>query len=211
MKTKALKDAAPAEKVDLRQTSLYALSDEFVRLDKDIEAVGGDVSEGTEGAALADRLAWVYDLIRSKVDNVVRYVRCLEMHANGVAEERKRLQEMERWDKNKIDRLKALSMEVMEKMGPDVRELKGELFKIARQKNGGETPIKLLEEDVSHWPERFTKWVPSIDMDAVRKALLDERSAIDAAVAAGTPPPPRDPELEKLAVFGEVGQHIRFK
>ena len=192
-------------------TSLYALTDEALRLDQEIAVIGGDVSEGTAGADLAEKLAWVREMIVRKVDNVVRYVRSLKAHRDGIAAEIEWLKALQGYDDNKMERLKGLCMDVMKLQGPDVLELKGDIFKIARQKNGGATPIKLLEEDVTKWPERFTKWLPSIDQEAVRKALQAEREAIEAAVAAGTPPPARDPELAKFAEFGEVGQHIRFK
>lgn len=195
---------------DVRGVTLYVLSDEIMKLDEEIEVLGGDVSEGTPGEQLVERLAWVYELIKTKVDNVVRYVRNLETHRDGLKAEMERLSLMARYDDNKVKRLKAMALEVMANMGPDTKELKGELFKIARQKNGGETPIKLLEEDVAKWPERLTKWVPAIDMEAVRKELQAERDAY-AAVPPGETPLARNPELAKLAEFGEVGHHIRFR
>lgn len=190
-------------------TSLYALTDEALKLDQEIAVLGGEVSEGTEGAAIAEKLEWVRALIVKKVDNVVRYVRSLTAHRDAVAAEIEFLQTIKGYDDNKLKSLKQLCLDVMEKQGPDVKELKGEIFKIAKQRNGGKTPIEWLVDDPTKMPEAFTKWVPAVDEEAVRRALEADALAEVAAKEAGQEFKPS--EVAKIARFGAVGHHIRFK
>lgn len=144
---------------------------EILRLvDEEMERTGGDVTEGTEGNALMERLK-SYDLkMKDKVDGYATVVRVLELDAKVLNEEVKRLADRSRAFDNKAKRLKQLLGFSMLQLG--TRKIEGLKFTASIQANGGKQPLKIKDGvDVEKIPAKFQKIDISIDTEKVRAGL----------------------------------------
>lgn len=174
--------------------SLYDLSDEIIKLDILLNDLGGDVSEGSKGQELAQRLESAYEMVENKIDGIVRYAKSLEAHTEAVKAEYERLNKIKRFNENKIKRLKDMVKTVCHRLGRD--ELRGEVFSVKECKSGGKEPLKLIVEDISKYPSKYVKTeiVSTIDKEAVKKGLSE-----------------KDPDLDGLAEIQEKSTYIKFK
>lgn len=173
-------------------TSLYELTEDLVALNRLLEELGGDVTDGTQGQTL-ERWAEEFDWkLRDKVDGYATIIRNIEGDALLLEEEITRLQNRKRVLDNRVARLKALAKYSMERLG--TRKMEGLKFTLALQKAGGQDPLELLVEDVEQFPSRFLRIRKEADKDALRKALVE-----------------KDPEAARLARLGERGDYVRVR
>ena len=174
-------------------SSLYALTEELVALDKLLAELGGDVSEGTQGQTLekwAEEFDWK---MKEKVDAYGGLYQSLKADVDAITDEIKRLNDRAMVLENRGARLKALAKYSMDRL--QVRKLEGVRFTIAIQKNGGKDPVEVLvqPEDLPD-PYRREKIVISPDADAIRAGLEK-----------------KDPLLEGKARMGERGESVRIR
>lgn len=144
---------------------------EILRLvDEEMERTGGDVTEGTEGNALMERLK-KYDLkLKDKIDGYATVVRVLELDSKVLAEEVKRMADRSRSFENKAKRLKELLGFSMMQLG--TRKLEGLKFTASIQAHGGKQPLKIKDGiDVERIPAKYQKIDISIDTEKVRAGI----------------------------------------
>ena len=173
-------------------SSLYTLTEELVKLDQMLIAAGGEVTEGTDGASLEEWLKAYEWQVTDKVDAYGGLIKNWQADIEAISAEATRLSDRARVITNKIKRLKEMAGLAMKMRG--IRKLEGTLFTIALQKNGGKPPLIMLVEDVAKLPEQFVKRTPAADSEAIRAALEL-----------------KDPEAEKVARIGEVGESVRIR
>jgi hypothetical protein len=185
-----------------KKPSLIDIASEKLAIEKLLEDNGGDLDQEFNGKPLAEWLE-TYDIAeRDKLDRICYVVAAFEADAALCAaqakpfkDEAKRLSERVKQKERRADRLKESILVVLKMHG--VQKVEAPLHTVWRQGNGGEIPvIPIGEVDPKDLPERFrkTETVYSMDKEAVRKALLAE-----------------DPEAQKYAILGEVGEHLRIK
>lgn len=176
-------------------SSLYELTEELVSLHQLLFELGGDVTEGTEGATL-EQWAQEYDWKhRQKVDGYASLIKGIEADVEQMEAEMARLRERAQVFTNRAARLKALAKFSMERL--QTRKLEGVKFTISIQKNGGKPPLEILGDPalvVERMPDRFVKVRKSPDNDALREALAKD-----------------DPEAAKFAKIGEPGESVRVR
>lgn len=173
-------------------SSLYALTEELLKLDHILAAAGGDLSVESDGATLEDWLKAYEWQVGEKVDAYGGLIKNWEADVEAIAAEAKRLRDRATVIENKIKRLKETAKLAMTMRG--IRKLEGTLFTIAIQKNGGKPPLVMLVDDLAKIPTKFLKNNPSVDSDAVRLALEA-----------------KDPEAEKVARIDPPGESVRIR
>jgi hypothetical protein len=144
---------------------------EILRLvDEEMEATGGDVTDGSRGAALMEKLKSFDIKMKDKIDTYATVVRVLEMDAKILKEERDRIAARAVSFENKAKRLKDLLQFSMLQLG--TRKIEGVKFTAAIQAHGGKQAMEfkpgVMPETV---PAKFQRVEIKIDSDKVRAAL----------------------------------------
>jgi len=173
-------------------SSLYQISEKLKELETLMEAAGGDVSEGSEGANLEKWIETYEWQQREKVDAYCEHIRNIEGDILAINAEVKRLSDRSKSLSNKVDRMKDMLKVAME--FKQVRKLDGVKFGVAIQKNGGKPPIEITEEDPAKLPIHLVKIIRQPDKDAIREALENG-----------------DPEAAKVARIGTPGESVRIR
>jgi hypothetical protein len=180
-----------------KAVTLFDIEAAKKRVEEALEVEGGDVSEGTEGAVLAERLEKLEMTERQKVD-AIGWI-WAEIDASIAAMEATRetlvkpLQDRIRVFTNRRERLKDGIKYVFGHWG--LLKVEGHTKTIYIQKNGGKPALK-LKVGIDQLPEKFKRTVTEVvaDTDAIRKA-----------VEAG------DPDALHIAEMGDVGTSVRIK
>lgn len=187
-------------------TTLYELGEYLLDLDRMLEESKGEITPEIEGL-----LGETEEAIRSKVDGLGRFIRCLEAHRDSCTEEADRLKDKADAADHKIDRLKSYVESVMVRTGRD--RFAGAIFTVRRQRNGGKEPLTLLirPEDL---PLEFRYSVPiqyKANEDAIRQAMkasgIDMLCAEVPATINGQP----DTILTPIARLEPRGFHLRVE
>lgn len=121
-----------------------------------------------------------------KAESYAKVIRNMESDSDAYKQEARRLTDKAAVIDNGINRLKSTLKAAMEVTGH--LKIKGDLFTVAVQKNGGVQPLNITG-DV---PEEYKKVIYETDNAAIRKALADGK------------------ELD-FAVLGERGTSLRIK
>ncbi len=174
------------------ELGLYEISEQIQALSTLLAELGGDVTEGTEGATLekwAQEYQWME---REKVDGYIKLIKNIEGQQGAIDEEVKALTEKSRVLDNRISRLKAMVRYVMDQR--KIKALEGKVWKFVIQKNGGKDPVELLVEDPEKLPDELVKITRRPDIDAIRMALEAKK-----------------PEALAVAKLGERGESLRIK
>lgn len=172
----------------MENKSLYQISVELEPLEKALESLGGEIDGNEELVKLVEGLILKE---QQKVDQYGRYALFLKNSIELIKAETKRLKERETVFANKLKRLKDAAKSAMEVR--DIKKIAGTLFSLTVCKNGGETPIEVVEEDIERWPTKYVKREASFDMTALRDGLENN-----------------DPEAMKIARFIDPGTHIKI-
>ena len=137
---------------------------------------------------LLDTLEAVQGEYEDKLEAYCKVIKNLETDAEAFKMEAQRLTDKRRVLENNIARLKRAMFDSMKATG--TAKVKGQLFTVAIQKNGGKLPV-VVTADVSALPEDCVKVVKSPDLEAISK-LIDSGNT-------------------EYAHYGERGESLRIR
>lgn len=166
--------------------TLYQVGEELQALDQLLAECEGEWTPEIE--------AWFAEygaLEAAKVDGYVGFIKDREAYAAACKAAEDQLAAKRKVAERAIERLKAHAKAVMDLQGKT--ELKGTIWRLAIQKNGGKPPLKLAVEP-EQLPRHYQTIAVSANTDALREAL-----------AAG------DEEAAQLAALQPVGTHLRIR
>ena len=142
--------------------NIYELGSSFDLIWNLIE---GEVMDENE---LDDAFTNLVDDTKDKFENCCKYIRNVDADIEGIDAEIKRLQAKKKSLTNGKDRLKALMLRVLQKMGE--KKLPCGTFTVSRQNNP--ESIVLDEQYIENIPERYLKPKdPEIDRTAMKDVL----------------------------------------
>lgn len=136
-------------------------------IDADDEAVLKDTLEGVQGE---------YEY---KLEAYCKVIKNLEADMDALKNEAKRLTDKRKVLENNIERLKKAMFDSMKATGTD--KVKGKLFTVAIQKNGGVIPITYNKEDKNitvNLPDELVNYVETPNLEAIR-ALLEAGKTVE--------------------------------
>lgn len=143
---------------------LYELTADILALQEmlenplDDEQVLLDTLEGVEGE---------YEL---KLEAYCKVIKNLEADMDALKAEAKRLTDKRKVLENNVNRLKKAMFDSMKATGKD--KVKGQLFSVAIQKNGGKLPVIMADDaDTSKLPDNLVIVTESPALDAIRELL----------------------------------------
>ena len=161
---------------------LYELTGDILQLQEMLE-------EGLDDEqVLLDTLEGVQGEYEYKLENYCKVIKNLEADVDALKAEAKRLTNKCKVLENNIERLKKAMYSSMKATGTN--KVKGQIFSVAIQKNGGKLPV-IVDVDVAYLPDELVKVTESPDLDAIAKMLEQGESP--------------------LAHFGERGESLRIK
>ena len=137
---------------------------------------------------LADTLEAVQGEYETKLEAYCKVIKNLEADMEAFKAEAKRLTDKRKVLENNVDRLKKAMFDSMKVTGTD--KVKGSIFTVAIQKNGGKLPV-IVDVDTAYLPKELVKVVETPDLEAIGKMLEQGESM--------------------LAHFGERGESLRIK
>lgn len=138
---------------------------------------------------LADTLEAVEGEYEIKLENYCKVIRNLEASITAVKDEITRLTNKRKSLEKNIDRLKEVMFTSMKTTG--INKVKGTLFTVSIQKNGGKEPV-IVDVDTYDLPDELVRIKEEPDIDAIREYIK------------------LYPEC-KYAHFGERGESLRIK
>lgn len=138
---------------------------------------------------LADTLEAVEGDYEVKLENYCKVIKNLEADVEALKNETKRLTDKKRSLENNIDRLKKAMFESMKQT--NTSKVKGQVFTVAIQKNGGKAPV-IVDVSTAELPDELVRIKEDPDIEAIRTYLEN------------------NPDSE-LAHFGERGESLRIK
>ena len=154
----------------------------------DILALQSMLEDSVDDQLLLDTLESVQGEYEFKLESYCKVIKNLEADVEALKNEAKRLTDKRKVLENNVDRLKKAMFDSMKATGTD--KVKGSIFTVAIQKNGGKLPV-IVDVDTAYLPKELVKVVESPDLEAIGK-LLEQ----------GDSP---------LAHFGERGESLRIK
>ena len=166
-------------------SSLYEVTGNILALQEllesplDDEEVLKDTLEGVQGE---------YEL---KLEAYCKVIKNLESDMEALKNEAKRLTDKRKVLENNVDRLKKAMFDSMKATNTD--KVKGQLFTVAIQKNGGKLPV-IVDVPTKDLPDDLVKIVESPDLDAIYN-LMDKLDVTEC----------------EYAHFGERGESLRIK
>lgn len=166
-------------------SNLYELTGDLLQLQEMLE-------DDVDPEVLADTLEAVQGEYEIKLENYCKVIKNLEADIVGIKAEVTRLTNKKKVLENNIDRLKKAMFDSMKATG--IPKVKGQLFTVAIQKNGGVAPV-VVDVETQYLPDDYVKIVESPDLDAIRKALEGEADSI----------------IKDMAHLGERGESLRIK
>ena len=155
--------------------SLYELSNDYAWL------LSLLYDDETDEQTLIDTLDSIEGAIDEKAESYAKVIKDLEKSADNIGEEITRMRERQNAMKKRADWLKGNLYQAMKAVGKT--KIKGDIFTVSIQKNGGAAPLKVLVE-VDDLPAELRKVKYEADKDALRKlaeqgdtrfAVIEER------------------------------------
>ena len=162
-------------------SNLYELTADLLTLQEMLE-------ENVDEQVLIDTLEGVQGEYELKLESYCKVIKNLEADMEALKNEAKRLTDKRKVLENNVDRLKKAMFDSMKLTGTE--KVKGALFTVAIQRNGGKLPV-IVDVDVAELPDECVKVVESPDLEAISKM-------IDAGNC-------------KFAHYGERGESLRIK
>ena len=162
-------------------SSLYEVTGNILVLQELLE-------EAVDDQCLLDTLEAVQGEYEIKLESCCKVIKNLEADVDALKNEAKRLTDKRKVLENNIERLKKSMFDSMKATNTD--KVKGQLFTVAIQKNGGKLPV-IVDVDTSELPDELVKIVESPDLEAIGK-LLESGNC-------------------KYAHYGERGESLRIK
>lgn len=128
------------------------------------------LEEDVDADVLADTLEAVEGEYDYKLESYCKIIKNIESDVEALKAEAKRLTDKRKILENNIDRLKKSMFDSMKATGKD--KVKGTLFTVAIQKNGGKIPVIVAEDmNTADLPDELVHIVESPDLDAIRERL----------------------------------------
>ena len=144
-------------------SNLYELTGDLLQLQNMLE-------DDVDPEVLADTLEAVQGEYDFKIESYAKVIKNLEADVVGIKSEVDRLTNKKKVLENNIDRLKKAMFESMK--ATDTAKVKGQLFTVAIQKNGGKTPIITAPDaDTSKLPDELVVVTEKPNLDAIREVL----------------------------------------
>lgn len=137
---------------------------------------------------LKDTLEAVQGEYEAKIEAYCKVIKNIEADMEALKTEAKRLTDKRKTLENNVDGLKKAMFDSMK--ATNTPKVKGQLFTVAIQKNGGKLPV-IVDVDTKDLPDELVKIVESPDLEAIGK-LLESGNC-------------------KYAHFGERGESLRIK
>ena len=162
--------------------SLYEVTGNILALQEMLESPLDDED------VLKDTLEGVQGEYEIKLESYCKVIKNLEADMDALKAEAKRLTDKRKVLENNVDRLKKAMFDSMKATNTD--KVKGQLFTVAIQKNGGKLPV-IVDVETSELPDELVKITESPDLEAIGK-LLESGNC-------------------KYAHFGERGESLRIK
>ena len=160
---------------------LYELTTDLLTLQEMLE-------DNIDDQCLLDTLEGVQGEYEIKLESYCKVIKNLEADMDALKSEAKRLTDKRKVLENNVDRLKKAMFDSMKATGTD--KIKGALFTVAIQRNGGKLPV-IVDVETSELPDELVKVVESPDLEAIGK-LLEAGEC-------------------KYAHYGERGESLRIK
>lgn len=142
--------------------NLYELTESMLAVQDLLE------SDEYDEETIADTLDAVEGAYEYKMENCCKVIKNLEADIEALKAEAKRLTDKRRTLENNIDRLKAKMFESMKITGKE--KIKGSVFTLAIQKNGGKAPV-VLDVPVKELPDNLVRVKEEADIDAIRRYI----------------------------------------
>ena len=174
-------------------STLYELSDQFQSICNILESLEDEqipVELQREVELILQQKDETQAQLYQKIDNYISLIKHLEMFAEMREKEAKRMAELARRDRNKVDFLKKQLLNHFEKSGQD--KIKTSKYSVGVRK-ASQPPIKLKQE-LKDFPVEFLK----IDVQPDKKALRDGLKAGDQAA-------------QHYAEFGEKSSYLSIR
>lgn len=165
---------------------LFEIGEEFERLETVLIESGGEWTEEVEAA-----FAELGNLERDKVDAYGFLIKGIESRRAAYLKAVEEISAKAAVSKNAVERLKARLGDYLRFR--KLKEIKGTVWTLARQGNGGLQPLILASENPEDFPEICRHVSVTIDTEKVRECI--EAGQISRG----------------LASLGERGEHVRVK
>lgn len=166
---------------------LYEITGELLALQEMLESPLDDED------VLKDTLEAVQGEYEIKLESYCKVIRNLEADMEALKNEAKRLTDKRKTLENNVDRLKKAMFDSMK--ATNTPKVKGQLFTVAIQKNGGVIPINYDKNDkniTANLPDHLVNIVKTPNLEAIRE-LLEAGKVVDGFT------------------LGERGESIRIK
>ena len=139
--------------------NLYDLTGDILKLQSILET-----GEVVDTELLADVLAVTTADYEEKIENYAKVIKNLSADVDALKSEAERLATRRKALENNIAALKARMFESMKATGKT--KIKGDLFTVSIQPNGGKTPV-IVDVDTSALPDELVKIEEKPDLDAI--------------------------------------------
>ena len=137
---------------------------------------------------LKDTLEAVQGEYEQKIESYCKVIRNIETDIEAFKIEAKRLSEKAKMLEKNKERLKKAMFDSMK--ATNTKEVKGQIFSVAIQKNGGKLPV-IVDVETAYLPKELVKVTESPDLEAIAK-LIDSGNT-------------------QYAHYGERGESLRIK
>ena len=165
---------------------LYEITGDILTLQEMLE-------DSVEDEVLTDTLEAVQGEYEIKLEAYCKVIKNLEVDMEALKNEAKRLTDKRKTLENNVDRLKKAMFDSMK--ATNTPKVKGQLFTVAIQKNGGVIPINYDKNDkniTANLPDHLVNIVKTPNLEAIRE-LLEAGKVVDGFT------------------LGERGESIRIK
>lgn len=142
--------------------NLYEITNNLLALQELLE------SDELDPDVLADTMEAVEGEYEIKLEGYCRVIKNLESTVTAVKNEVDRLNAKRKSLERNIDSLKSRMFDSMKTTGNT--KIKGELFTVSIQKNGGKAPI-IVDVDTAELPDNLVRITESPDIDAIRRYI----------------------------------------
>lgn len=143
--------------------NLYNITGDLLTLQAMLE-------DTVDDQVLLDTLEGVQGEYEVKLESYCKVIKNLEADIDALKNEAKRLTDKRKLLENNIDRLKKAMFDSMKATGTS--KIKGQLFSVSIQKNGGKIPVIMAEGTTTdHLPDNLVIVTETPALDAIRELL----------------------------------------
>lgn len=149
--------------------SLLEITDDLVALDRQLDALGGEISADDAGRAVEEAFDKLTGELRDKIDAYASLITEIEAREEVRRAEAKRIAERANADRNKAAFLRAMLVEMFERRGW-AKTYETTHYRVTLATCGGPQPMAIDDYEV---PEEYmrTKEVREVDRSLIRSEL----------------------------------------